>query len=164
MGRIIRGLIIISLLISPCVASSAEFPYKKVDDFKTLDPFKSVEEFEASYKNYVQQCLDNTGGGSGGILCFVGYDLWDRELNIYYNRLMKVLGEKERKLLKESQLAWIKERDKSIDFNSRLLDNKYKKPGTMYLLMRAGDADEMMSPVVKQRALILKKWFEFVKQ
>jgi hypothetical protein len=90
--------------------------------------------------------------------------MWDRELNIYYSKLLKILGEKEKKLLKESQLAWIKERDATIAFNSRLLDKKYTEPGTIYVLMRPGDADKMMVPVVKQRALILKNWLEFVTQ
>ncbi len=162
MVRILRGLIIISLLIPPCFASAVEYPYKKADDFETLESFKSVEKFEASYKHYIQQCLDNTYGGTGGIPCFVGYDLWDRELNIYYKRLMKVLGEKEKKLLKESQIAWIKEREKTINFNSAILDKKYPTTGTMYMLMRADDADEMITPIVKQRALLLKNWFEFI--
>ena len=95
-----------------------------------------------SYGKYVQDCLDDTGGGTGGIPCFVGYDMWDREMNIYYNRLNGDLGEKEKNLLKESQLAWIKEREKTIDFNSSLLDLKYgEEEGTMYALMRAGAAD-----------------------
>ena len=152
-------------LIIPSVTFAVDFKYKKVDDFKTLESFKSIDEFESSYNKYIEECLDNTGGGTSGIECLIGYELWDRELNIYYNKLMKVLGEKERELLKESQLAWIKERDNSIAFNSRLLDNKYRnETGTMYSLMRAGDADEMMIPIVKQRALLLKKWFEFVKK
>jgi uncharacterized protein YecT (DUF1311 family) len=53
---------------------------------------------------------------------------------------MKILGANEKNLLKESQLAWIKEREKSADLNSRLLDIKYAEPGTMYLLMRAETA------------------------
>jgi len=43
-----------------------EYPYKKADDFKALEYFKSIEDFEAIYKHYTQKCLDNTGGGSGG--------------------------------------------------------------------------------------------------
>jgi uncharacterized protein YecT (DUF1311 family) len=145
------------------VAFAIDYNYKKIDDFKTLESFKSIDEFESSYAKYEQDCLDNTGGGTGGIPCLIGYALWDREVNIYYNRLMKVLGEKERELLKESQLEWIKERDKSIALNSRLLDDKYaNETGTLYSLLRANDADSMMTPIVKQRALLLKKWLEFI--
>ncbi len=152
-------------LITPSVTFAIDYKYKKIADFKTLESFKSVNEFEAYYNEYIQDCLDNTGGGTGGIPCFIGYDMWDRELNIYYNRLVKILGEKEKELLKEAQLAWIKERDNSIAFNSRLLDNKYEKEsGTMYALIRAGDADDMITPIVKQRALLLKKWLEFIEE
>lgn len=156
--------IAISLFIVPCLVFAGDYPYKKIDDFKKLESFKSVEQFEASYNIYVQHCLDNTGGGTGGISCFVGYDLWDRELNIYYKQLMNILGEKEKKLLKESQLLWIKEKEKTIDFNSALLDKKYTETGTMYLLMRAGDADKTITPIVKNRALILKEWVEGLKK
>lgn len=150
-------------LMTTSVAFAADYPYKKVDDFKTLESFKSIDEFESGYKKYTQHCLDNTGGGSGGVPCLIGYEIWDRELNIYYSKLMKILGEQEKNLLKESQLAWIKERDKTIDFNSLLLDKKYTTTGTMYVLMRAGDADAVITLIVKQRALLLKKWLEFIR-
>jgi hypothetical protein len=84
---------------------AVEYPYKKVGDFKTLESYKSINEFESSYKKYTQHCLDNTSGGSGGAPCFIGYGMWHRELNIYYNKLMKSLGAKEKNLLKESQIA-----------------------------------------------------------
>ena len=156
--------LVVGLMI-PSVTLAVDYKHKTIDYFKTLESFKSVDEFESYYGKYIHDCLDNTYGGTGGIPCLIGYELWDRELNIYYNRLMKVLGEKERELLKESQLAWIKERDYSIAFNFRLLDNKYEKEtGTMYQLMRAGDSDEMMTPVVKQRALLLKNWLEFIER
>ena len=75
---------------------------------------------------------------------------------------MNLLQEKERKLLQESQRTWIQERDQSTEFNSRLLDIKYEgEIGTMYSLMRADDVDRLMTPVVKQRTLLLKAWYEF---
>lgn len=164
MRNILKIFCVVASLMITSISFAVDYQYKKMDDFKTLESYSSIDEFESSYKKYTQHCLDNTFGGSGGIPCLIGYDMWDRELNIYYDKLMKILGPKEKNLLKESQLAWIKERDKSIDFNSRLLDNEYnKKDGTMYLLMRAEDADEMITPIVKQRALVLKEWFEFVK-
>lgn len=164
MLKALRGFITISLIVVPCIAFAVDYPYKNADDFKKLESFKSVEQFESNYKNYIQHCLDNTGGGTGGIPCFVGYELWDRELNIYYNKLMSILGEKGRNLLKESQRAWIKEKEKTIEFNSVLLDKKYTGMGTMYELMRASDVEETITPIVKNRALLLKKWSEDSKE
>lgn len=163
MLRIFSLLCLMIGLMTASVTFAIDYKYKKIDDFKTLESFESIDKFESNYNKYIQECADNTGGGTGGIPCLIGYELWNRELNIYYNRLMKVLGKKERELLKKSQLAWIKERDDSIAFNSRLLDNEYEKEsGTMFVLMRANDADHMITPIVKQKALLLKKWLEFI--
>jgi uncharacterized protein YecT (DUF1311 family) len=138
-------------------AHSSGFTTKTKNDFPPLSKFKDVEAFESQYREYIQTCLDNTGGGTRSILCFIGYEMWDRELNIYYKELHRKLGHAGKNALRQSQIAWLKERDLSIRFNSILLERKYQeKQGTMYSLMRAGDADKMMIPIVKQRALYLK--------
>ena len=41
-----------------------------------------------------------------------------------------------------------------------ITDKIYTEEGTMYLLVRAGDADENMSKVIKERALHLKNWYD----
>lgn len=143
------------------ISGSAAFEYKKIDDFKTLDAFGSVGEFETYYGTYIQDCIDNTGGGAGGIACLIGYDIWNREITMYYDKLMSLLDDSEKKLLKDSQLAWSNERDATIAFNSALLDIKYRdEPGTMYALLRAEEADAVIVPIVRERALLLKKWFD----
>ena len=141
------------------------YKYKEINEFKGLESFNSVDEFESYFQEYITDCLAHTGGGTGGNPCLISHKMWDRELNTYYQKLMNLLQEEEKKLLRESQRTWIQERDQSITFNSRLLDIKYKgyEMGTMFSLMRAGDADRLMSPIVKQRALLLKAWYEFVK-
>ncbi|TOQ61868.1 hypothetical protein CGG90_24800, partial [Vibrio parahaemolyticus] len=66
-----------------------------------------------------------------------------------------------KKSLKDSQISWLNTRDKTIEFNSLLLDERYKdKVGTMYIAMRAGDADQAVSPIIKHRALLIKSWLE----
>lgn len=154
-----------SLLVFPSIGTAAEYQIKVIDvgNLKTLESFKSVDEFEKYYRQISQHCLDQSGGGSGAAPCFVAYNMWDRELNFYYEQLMKILGKKEKALLRESQFAWIKERDKTIDFNSALMDKIFTSGGTMDVLMRADFADETITPIVKQRALLLKKWKDHIK-
>lgn len=149
-------------LVFPSV--SFAFNYKKIEDFKTLEAAISVAVFESEVEKYTQDCLDNTGGGAGGIPCYIADKLWDRELNIYYKKLMAALPEKEKSLLQESQIAWLKERDKTITFNTLLLNNKYKPMGTgsMYELMRAGDVSATIVPIIKSRVLYLKYCADFL--
>lgn len=141
------------------------YAYKTVKDFKTLESFDSAEAFEASFAGYVQDCRDNTGGGTGGIPCEeLSYQLWDRELNIYYGRLLRALTPKEQALLKENQKQWLAFRDHAIAINSLLLDRRYDTSGTMYLLMRAGEATRIIAPMVKQRALMLRDELDLASQ
>lgn len=163
MNRVLKTLTFLLLCQASVLAYAIDYQYQEVKDFDVFASFKSVEKFEANYEKYVQDCLDNTGGGTGGIPCFIGYDMWDRELNIYYKKLYSQLDKKGKKLLKNSQKAWLTERDLSQKFISMLLDKKYTESGTMYLLMRAGDADSMITPIVKHRALTLRKWIELSK-
>ena len=158
------SLILLTILLGiSTTAQAVKFKYKNIEDFKTLSVFSSVEKFEQNYQNYTQDCLDNTGGGTGGIKCYIGYKMWDRELNIYYKKTNKSLADDGKILLKKSQLTWIKERDQSIDFNSYLLNKEYSgQIGTMYSLMRAADTSSAIVPIVRQRALVLKKWSEYI--
>lgn len=147
------------------VSLVAAFPYKTVKDFPTLEHYKDADAFDAAYAKYEEDCLDNTGGGTGGIACeTLGYDLWDRELNIYYGRLLEVLRDPQKKLLKDSQRQWIEVRDNAIKLNRALLDRRYDTDGTMYLLMRSGDASRILTPMVKQRALMFKAMWELAKE
>ena len=45
-----------------------------------------------------------------------------------------------------------------------LLGHKYEEQGTMYRLMRAGEADRLNTPIVKERVLVLKSWLELTSQ
>ena len=136
---------------------SNDFRIKTKNEFPPLSHYKDVEAFERHNKEYIQICLEYTGGGSGSIPCLINYELWDRELNIYYKELSGKLDDAGKKVLKQSQIAWLKERDLSFRLNALLLNKVYKnKKGAEYSLMRAGDADKLMVPLVKQRALYLR--------
>ena len=73
---------------------------------------------------------------------------------------MSKLTAKEKELLKESQKKWLESRDKTIEFNSLMLDRNYDQQGTMFLSFRAGDADSVVSEIIKNRVLYLKNWYD----
>ena len=152
-------LVIALLLVLFCSPALAiEYKYKEVRDFKTLESFETVQEFEDNFGRYTQECLDNTYGGTGGVPCLIAYDMWERELHIYYKKLRRALNREQKKKLVESQRAWITERDSSAALTSALLDDRYQHMGTMYVLMRAGEWSELNAPIVKNRALLLREW------
>ncbi len=156
-----RLLAFIGLLLFAPNILAIDYSYKKADDFKTLENFETVEAFETSFGGYVQDCLDNTFGGTGGIPCYIADQLWDRELNIYYNKLLLKLDNRGKELLKKSQQEWVKSRDLAYKFSSHLLAT-HQQDGTMFSLMRARDFNEASAAMVKQRALWLKNWLELL--
>lgn len=82
--------------------------------------------------------------------------MWDKELNKVYADLMDRLKPKERQLLKQSQLLWIKHRDSERE----LLDGVYSYlSGTMYQPWHAFDSMNL----VKSRVLLLRKHLELIK-
>ncbi|SET35583.1 Protein of unknown function [Marinobacter segnicrescens] len=169
-------LILLAVFILPLIAlplraepsSDAEVQgqeslYRKVDDFPYLSEFESVRSFDKYIDDYEKECIDKTYGNTKAIPCFVGYELWDRELNKYYKILMSQLSENQQEILRESQRVWLKNRDRSIEFNSALLDMKYDKAeGTIYSAMRASDSASVIPAIIKQRALLLKQWAQMV--
>lgn len=143
------------------VQLSSDFQHKEITEFARLEDFDSTDDFQAYIDDYVQLCLDRTGGNSSSIPCFVGYKLWDRELNHYYQKLRALVSSEERASLLDSQRLWIQDRDRTITLNSALLDWRYENVnGTMYYAMRAGDAAGAIAPMVKQRALLLQYWVD----
>lgn len=136
------------------------------DDNLSLRSFENATLFEASIIAQRQLCLDDSGGGSGAVACFVRYyQEWDEELNYYYGRLRSTLNAAEKETLKTAQLAWIKSRDEVRVFNSALMDKIYAdKEGEIYVAIRAGHVSDLMVPVTKQRALLMKQWYEDIKE
>ena len=131
------------------------FTYMKVQDFKRLSSFKSTKEFEKYYGRYIQKCLDNTGGGSGGIPCMIESDIWDRELNSAYKKLYAQLNKEEKNNLKQAQRYWIKERDLNLKLIYTQLS---EEEGTMYRLINAGEIDDSMALMIKQKTIFLLKY------
>lgn len=144
---------------------SQDSVYRKIEDFPYLSDFESVRSFENYIDDYEQECIDKTYGNTKAIPCFVAYELWDRELNKYYQILMSKLPKKQQEALRSSQRLWLRNRDRSIEFNSALLDRKYDQAdGAMYSAMRANDSASVIPPIIKQRALLVRKWAQMVEE
>ncbi|NVK02839.1 MAG: DUF1311 domain-containing protein [Oceanospirillaceae bacterium] len=162
-GRAITVCFVMSVSLNLSFAQqTSDFRYKTIGDFLTLEAHESTENFEFSIRQYEQNCLDNSDGGSNSVRCFLSHPAWDRELNIYYQRLMQKLNEGDKLLLRNSQRDWIKMRDSSIALHSSLLKNKYPDSGSMYVAMRANDSDQRSSSMTRERALTLKSWYESI--
>lgn len=155
--------ITLALFLMASDVFAVDYAYKGVGNFKTLDTFPTVEAFENVHKAYTQDCLDNTYGGTGGIPCLIAYDLWDRELNIYYKKLYDRLDKNGKELLRNSQRAWLASRDQTQTLTSHLVERRYAgETGSLYLLMRASDLNDSSAAIVKQRVLWLKDRLDFV--
>ncbi len=103
-------------------------------------------------------CIDKDSSTAGMTNCtYVAYDMWDKELNKYYNELMRQLPSKDKQVLKAAQKEWIEYRDKEF----RLIDQIYARlKGTMYIPMRVNNR----LGIVKQRALQLKAYSDSLKK
>ncbi len=144
-------------------SANDRFRMKEVKDFQTLKQFKGIDEFDKYIDTYVQICLDNGYGGAGSLPCLVKYDLWDRELNIYYKKLYQKLDKQGKKLLKSSQRKWLIGRDSSREITSYIIDKiNDGEGGTAQILIGGMFANDTLSPIIKSRVVLLKDWLELL--
>lgn len=103
-------------------------------------------------------CISKTSSTSEMLKCTaIAYDVWDKEMNKYYNLLMKKLSAEPKSELLRAQKSWLSYRDNSFAFiNSSIRE----KQGTMYLNVAGGERRE----IVKQRALQLKKYYQIISE
>lgn len=81
---------------------------------------------------------------------------WDKELNHYYQLVMKNLSPSAVEVLKTSQRDWLKYRDKEFEFISTFYFEEMQ--GTMWSIIAAGHRTE----IVKKRALELKSYYDIL--
>ena len=150
----------------PLAAQEGGFEPREAKDFKTLDEFPSVAAFEQVYEDYNRRCWDYYGACSASANCTALRGvLWDRELNIQYRKLMAQLAPSQKEKLKESQRQWLKMRDSSDALSQSLLAKLYSgHEGTMYQALSTVDWDKMTTPAIRERALLLKSWREFLQR
>jgi len=138
-------------------SKDGSYQYAKIEDFKQLSSFKSVANFEAYYKLYIQKCLDDRHNDIVGIPCMIEADIWDRELNISYQMLYGQLDAKGKKDLKQAQRHWIQIRDLNLKL---VQSNLSQEDGTMYRLINAGEVDDYLGDFTKQRTIFLRKYIK----
>lgn len=152
-------------ILAQSYTEEIDFEWKEIEDFAFLDNFGNPEEFQSYMDNYVSDCLGAYGGAAVGAKCFVGYQLWDRELNRAYKELMNSLDAEGKKILRDSQRKWLEYRDSTIAFNSFVMDQIHKNlEGTMWITIRADSADGTIAPIVKRRTLYLRAWKDSLKR
>lgn len=156
--------LLIIVLITPGV--HADFSFRSVESFQPSTSYKTIQAFEQQITDYEQACLGNYAGSSGGVHCLVAQELWDKELNLYYQKLLTQLDDRKDKQAKakliKSQRTWLTMVNQSKDFHNELLNQKYNGyDGSMYLYMQAYETYNTTLAMTKARALLLKKWSEF---
>lgn len=99
-------------------------------------------------------CLKDNITTVGMSDCFANaQDLWDKELNKYYQLLLTKLDATGRKKLKETQKQWIIFRDQEIKFISEAYGNR---DGTMWIIIVA----DKINQLIRQRAVDLISYYE----
>lgn len=87
---------------------------------------------------------------------YITAELWDKQLNEYYNLLMTLLNKDEREILRDSQLKWIEYRDKELKFSGTFYHNLQ---GTMWRIVAAG----RLCDLTRTRALEIKEYIDVLK-
>lgn len=157
-------IIILSILTLFSLSCRADASGAGKRELRSLESFQSVADFETYNGQLREYCLSNADNGTHADCCFSESEIWNRELTIYYKKLRALLSEKEKSSLHAAQQAWKKYRDAVTEFNSQVLAHKYAdKVGTMYNGMRSGEECDAMTPIIKDRTLFLKTWYEKIK-
>ena len=86
----------------------------------------------------------------------IAYEEWDKEMNVYYKRLMSYLGNEEKEKLKIAQRRWIAYRDSEMDFIGTTC---YNLQGTLWGIV----ASQRYMEIVRARAIELKDYCETLK-
>ena len=119
--------------------------------------FAEEQEKKHPIDEWLERCIEKDSSTAGMINCSgKAYEMWDKELNKVYQKLMKKLTPEERKKLQESQRQWIKFRDAEFGF----INDLYLGIGTMIPVIKYGQKLYF----VKQRVLQLQEYLSQVEE
>jgi len=123
--------------------------------FATAAVFAQTESVHPIDKK-MSECMDADGSTMGMVACInEAYKSWDKELNKYYNKLIKALEPASQKVLKEAQLQWIKLQQKN---DAMILAIYSSQDGTIVQIQ----ISEAKLNFIKHRALELKYLYESI--
>ncbi len=103
-------------------------------------------------------CIGKAVSNSDMLKCTdAARDDWGKEMNKYYNLLMKKLTATQKNELIRTQKAWLVFRDDNAIFINSSIKNMQ---GTMYLNVASGEIREL----VKQRAVQLRNYYKILSE
>lgn len=153
--EILKRMFVFLIILIKILFKSVSVYGEEIVGYKyTLDDFDSVEEFQKSYTEYIDRCLDLSGGGMGGFNCLIESKIWGNELDVQYDKISSMLNDADKKYFKDAQDKWVLMKDVNVEMEKQLIKGD---DGTMYALMRASMLDKLTADIVKQRVLYLKK-------
>ncbi len=118
-----------------------------------VGPFSAFSQEKHPIDKFLEDCLDKNLTNAGMANCtYEARVLWDKEMNKYYDLLMKIFNKDEQMKLREAQRAWLKFRD--AEFAN--IKEIYEGQGTMFIVIQAADRLE----IVKQRAEALRVYYQ----
>jgi len=124
--------------------------------FTILPGYAAAQESKHPLDVWFANCVAQDDSTAGQRNCYGNaYGLWDKELNVHYKNLMKRLDQNGQKVLKASQMSWLKFRDAESKLADLIVNSK---EGTMWLIV--GDSDRM--ELIRKRALELKRYREIL--
>lgn len=120
--------------------------------------FAGEKEKQHSIDAWLEKCVASDSSTNGMTKCAIEANtMWDKEMNRTYKELMKKLPEKQKTLLKQSQIQWVKFRDAEFNFINEFYGNF---EGTIWQNILAGEK----ITVVKKRTLNLQVYLNYLKE
>ena len=119
--------------------------------------FAEEKEKQHSIDAWLEKCVASDSSTNGMTKCAIEANtMWDKEMNRIYKELMKKLPEKQKTLLKQSQIQWLKFRDTEANFISEFYESF---EGTIWQNILVGEKIN----VIKKRTLTLQVYLNYLK-
>lgn len=116
------------------------------------------KEKQHSIDAWLEKCVASDSSTNGMTKCAIEANtMWDKEMNRIYKELMKKLPEKQKTLLKQSQIQWVKFRDAEFNFISEFYGNF---EGTIWQNISANKRLNL----IKERTLNLQVYLNYLKE